>query len=94
MLGSVCLPQLSLLVCRLVDLGNSRILQNLLCRSFECLPLFRLVFEQERQFFQRLAKRLREEEVDEDDLEAEPAHVHQQILPADVLQTDWVDKAA
>lgn len=78
-----------------MDLGNqSWILQYLLRRRLERLLLVLFVLKQEGELLKRLAKRLREEEVDEDNLEAEPADVHQQILPSDVFQTNGVDKAA
>ena len=46
------------------------------------------------QLLQRLAVRLGEENVDEDDLEAQPHDVHEQVLPVDVLEADGVDEGA
>lgn len=48
----------------------------------------------EMQFFERFAVRLREEYVNEDNLEAEPHNVDDKILPVDVLETNWVDERA
>jgi hypothetical protein len=93
MLSSACLSQLHLLR-RLVDVSNIRILQHLLCRSCKRLLVLRLVVEQERQFLQSLAERLREEKVDKHHLEAKPANVHQQVLPANVRQAYRIDEAA
>lgn len=93
---TACLDRrLNLLLWALVNFRDRRwVLQHLFRRSFKHLSGLLLVFKQKGQLLQRLAKRLGEEEVDEDDLEAEPADIRQQVLPADISQTDGVDKAA
>jgi len=46
------------------------------------------------QFLERLAVRLGEEDVDEYDFEAEPYHVHEEVLPVDVFEADGVNEGA
>jgi len=46
----------------------------------------------ECQLFQRPSRRLREHEPDKTDFEGEPAAVRDEVLPADVADTDWVDE--
>jgi len=46
----------------------------------------------EGELLEGAAKGLGEEEVDEDDLEREPAAVRDEVSPADIVETDGVDK--
>lgn len=51
-----------------------------------------LVLKQERQFFEGTPKRLREHEIHKRDLKGQEAAVRDEVLPADVLETDGVDE--
>jgi hypothetical protein len=46
----------------------------------------------ERQFFQRAPSRFGEEEVDEDNLEGQPAAIADEISPRGILKSDGIDK--
>ena len=48
----------------------------------------------ERELLQSLAECLWKEEVDEDNFEAKPADIYNQVLPIRVLETNRVDKAS
>lgn len=57
------------------------------------LSLKVLAFEHEGKLFERPTHSFREHKVDEADLECEPAAVRNEVLPANVLETDGVDKS-
>lgn len=78
----------------LVQLDNRRITNNLTRRRSQLIALVFLRLEQEVQFFQRFSVRLGEENINENDLETEPHHVHDQVLPVDIFKTNGVDKGA
>ena len=46
----------------------------------------------EGEFLERAVRRLREQEPHEDDLVGQPRDVHDEPLPRDVLEADWVDE--
>jgi hypothetical protein len=83
-----------LFVRMLMQLDNRGITNNLTrCRS-QLITLIFLWLKQEMQFLQRLSVRLRENEVNEHDLEAEPYDIYNQVFPVSVLETDGVDERA
>ena len=81
------------LVWCLVNLGDCRIVQNLLSRLCQFLCLRFLGLEQEREFFQRLSIGFWEEEIDEYHFETQPTHVDEKVFPISIFKTDRIDKA-
>lgn len=64
---------------------------QLLGKSVVNLLLFGLL-EQEGEFLQSLARGFWEQEVNEANFESEPNDVGEVVLPAGILETDWVDE--
>lgn len=82
------------LVWCLVNLGDCRIVQNLLSRLCQLLCLLLLGLEQEGEFLQRLSIGFWEEEIDKHDFETQPTNVDDEVFPIGVFKPDRVDKAS
>lgn len=76
-----------LLIMRLDPLARAELLLD---NMLDLMKLI-LLLEQEGQLLESAPTGLREQEVDEDDLESEPEDVGKIVLPAGVLESDGVD---
>jgi len=77
-----------------VQLDNCGITDDFTRRRSQLIALILLRLKQEMQFLQCLSVCLRKNEVDEDDFEAEPYDIYDQVFPVGVLKTDGVDERA
>lgn len=76
-----------LLQIRHISIHRRILMMNLLLNRLNRLIRQLLVLEQERQFLQRSARRLGVHEVDENELEGDPAAVDGEVFPVDCAES-------